>query len=60
MHSFDGKKYNIFFNGDFSGQIQFYDKESKTEVEIEGDDLVDFAKYIVGSKAIEAIEEALM
>lgn len=61
MHSFEGNNgWNFFFNGDFSGDIHIYNSKSGEEIGVDGEDLLDFAKFAVGSQIVSLIEDEFM
>lgn len=59
MHSYQGKKYNFFHNGDFSGDIRILNKETKEETVVDGEDFMRFCKYALADLIDEFVQGIL-
>lgn len=58
MHTHEGKKANIFHNGDYSGEAIVIDRKTGTEVRIDCADLLGFAAEFVRTERMRSIEDA--
>lgn len=57
MHTFDGKSCRIHFNSDMSGEIHIVEKDSDKEIEVDGQDILDFVANYVRSERISKLEQ---
>ncbi len=56
MHTYKGKSLIIHHDGDYKGECYIVDKETKTQIKVSCEDLLDFAAEYVRSKRISEIE----
>lgn len=56
MHTFKGDKVNIFYNGDYSGEIEIVNKDSRERLKIDFEEILEFVSEYVRNKKIEEIE----
>lgn len=58
MHTFEGKSCRIHFNSDMSGKVHIGNKETNEEIQVEGQDILDFVANYVRSEKISVLEQA--
>ena len=58
MHTFEGKSCRIHFNSDMSGKVHISDKETNEEIQVEGQDILDFVANYVRHEKISVLEQA--
>ena len=58
MHTFEGKSCRIHFNSDMSGEVHICNKESNEEIQVEGQDILDFVANYVRHEKISVLEQA--
>ena len=56
MHTYKGKTLIIHHDGDYEGECYIVDKETKTQIKVSCEDLLEFAAEYVRSKRISEIE----
>lgn len=57
MHTFEGKSCRIHFNSDMSGDIHICDKDSEEEIQVDGQDILDFVANYVRIERISKLEQ---
>lgn len=57
MHTFEGKSCRIHHNSDMSGKIHICDKNSDKQLEVEGQDILDFVADYIRTERIGTLEQ---
>ena len=60
MHSNFNERYTIFFNGDFSGEVQWVDKRRPDEVYVIPEDVVKLLKRSLCANLIDTMHDRLI
>ena len=56
MHTYKGKSLVIHHDGDYKGECYVVDKETKTQIKVSCEDLLEFAAEYIRAKRIAKIE----
>ena len=57
MHTYKGKSLIIHHDGDYKGECYIVDNETKTQIKVSCEDLLEFAAEYVRTKRISEIEK---
>lgn len=57
MHSFDGESCTILHNSDMSGDVTIINKETKEEINVKGQDILNLVGSYIIDKMISKLED---